>query len=143
MRPEDIVVYPARAIPHIDTPLPWAMISIVTFENTWPDYNSKNCKKVLRLAFHDATPDSPNTLKDHLFNIHLANMILDFVEEVQHEIKMLVVHCEAGLSRSPAIAAAISNWYFQDDKKYFKPPYFPNNFVYRTLMQCVRQRGWK
>lgn len=136
-----IVVLPKRAIPNLDTPLSWAMISIATYEGTWPEYDETNCKKVLRLAFHDIDPKSTTDFchakEDQLFNEKRANLIIDFVEEVKDDIDMLVVHCEAGLSRSPAIAAAISKVIFGDDAAFFKVPYVPNMYVYRIMLKTA------
>lgn len=141
---KDIIVLPRRAIPELDTPLSWAMISIATHEDTWPEYDEKNCKKVLRLAFNDAdfkNSDNPNnegTTEDQLFDKKRANLILDFINEV--EVDMLVVHCEAGVSRSPAIAAVIAKILFNDDSKFFKAPYTPNMHVYRVLLDTAHER---
>lgn len=142
---KEIVVLPKRAIPDIDTPLNWAMISVVTQEGYWPEYNEKNCKKVLRLAFHDADPANPHNphqaTEEQLFTKQRANLILDFVDEVKNQIDMLVVHCEAGVSRSPAIAAVIAKILFDDDSAFFKPPFTPNMHVYRTLLNAAYERN--
>lgn len=145
---KDIVVFPKRAIPSLDTPLPWAMISVSTVAGEWPEYDDKNCKAVLRMSFHDADPESMNpsplTKPEDYFDDLQANKVLDFVESIENiGVNMLVVHCEAGISRSPAIAAAIANRYFHNDKEYFEPPYCPNMHVYRKLMNAVQERGWK
>ena len=141
---KDIVVLPRRAIPEIDTPLSWAMISIATHEDTWPEYNKKNNKGVLRLAFHDSDPKSTvdpcHSTGDQLFNVKRANIIIDFVTEIKDEVDMLVVHCEAGVSRSPAIAAVISKILFGDDKAFFKAPYTPNMHVYRVMLDTAHER---
>lgn len=141
---KEIVVLPKRAIPEIDTPLNWAMISIATYKDHWPEYNEENCKKVLRLAFHDADPKSTvnpcHAKGDDLFTEARAHMIIDFVEEVKDEIDMLVVHCEAGVSRSPAIAAVIAKILFNDDSTFFKAPFTPNMHVYRVMLNTAHER---
>ena len=140
---KDIVVLPRRAISEIDTPLSWAMISIATQEGTWPSYDEKNCKKVLRLAFHDADPNNPHNphhaTEDQLFNEKRANLILDFLNEI-NEVDMLVVHCEAGVSRSPAIAAVLAKVLYGDDSQFFKAPFTPNMHVYRVMLDVAHDR---
>jgi len=137
MKLKEIIVLPKRAIPQLESPLYWAMISVVTLENTWPENSDQNCKKTLRLAFHDADPNCFDTTgyEDELFDEKRANLICDFVNEIKDEVDMLVVHCEAGVSRSPAIAGAISKFMFDDDSKFFKSPYTPNMYVYRKLLE--------
>lgn len=141
---KSVIVLPKRAVPTLDTPLSWVMISIATEKDTWPEYDPKNCQKVLRMVFHDTSPDAFGYVnKDFLFTEKQANLILDWVEGIENAADMLVVSCEAGLCRSAAVAAAISNRYFKDDKMFFRPPYVPNMYVYRTLMDKISKRGWK
>jgi predicted protein tyrosine phosphatase len=141
---KDIVVLPRRAIEEIDTPLAWAMISIATEEGTWPEFDDKNNKGVLRLAFHDSDPNNTHNphiaTEEQLFNSMRANLVLDFVEEKKRDIDMLVVHCEAGVSRSPAIAAVISKVVFGEDKDFFLPPFTPNMHVYRVMLDTAHAR---
>ena len=140
----EIVVLPKRAVPGIDTPLSWAMISIAT-KYDWPEFDEKNCVKATRLSFEDKDPsayllkDDPNNPMK-LFTEKQANMVIDFVEEVKDKIEMLVVHCEAGISRSPAVAGAISKVLFGDDSAFFKGPYKPNMHVYRTIIDAAHKR---
>jgi predicted protein tyrosine phosphatase len=59
-----------------------------------------------------------------------------------NRIAVLMVHCEEGNSRGPAVAAAISRIYLGDDRIYFLPyMYQPNQLVYRVLMDTARKRG--
>jgi predicted protein tyrosine phosphatase len=141
---KEIVVLPRRAIAEIDTPLSWGMISVATHEDTWPEYNKENNKGVLRLAFHDSDPNNKHNphiaTPEQLFGEKRANLIIDFVAEIKDEIDMLVVHCEAGVSRSPAIAAVISKIHFGDDKAFFKAPFTPNMHVYRVMLDTAHER---
>jgi predicted protein tyrosine phosphatase len=67
---------------------------------------------------------------------------LDFVKQTWDGIEVLLVHCEEGNSRSPAVAAAISRIYLEDDRMYFLPHmYWPNRHVYNVLLDVARQRG--
>lgn len=72
-----------------------AIISIVSPGEKNPDFISQT---VLKLQFHDIT----EKLKGFVaFNAEIAKQILDFVKS--NSDKNVVVHCEAGLSRSAAI----------------------------------------
>lgn len=50
---------------------------------------------------------------------------------------LIVVHCRAGMSRSPAVAAAIAKYYDNDDK-YFFENYIPNPLVYSKVLEALQ-----
>jgi predicted protein tyrosine phosphatase len=53
-----------------------------------------------------------------------------------------MVHCEAGTSRSPAVAAAISRIYYGDDGEFLLPHlYQPNMHVFRQKLETAEHRG--
>lgn len=118
---------------------PWAAISISTEKGDFPELKTENRVGLLRLSFWDISNPSfmqIETFDNKLFSKKQAKYILDFVAEVWPIADTLLVHCEAGLSRSPAIAAAISNIYLGDgtENDYFSR-YMPNNFVFKTLIE--------
>ena len=68
--------------------------------------------------------------------------ILDFAKDAWDRIDVLLIHCEEGNSRSPAVAAAVSRIYLGDDRTYFLPyMYWPNKYVYKVLLDVARKRG--
>ncbi len=52
---------------------------------------------------------------------------------------VFLIHCEAGLSRSPAVAAALSRIYYSDDGPWFEFD-FPNHLVYQLLIETNLER---
>ena len=67
------------------------------------------------------------------FDRSMANQILEFVEKYINSVSLIIVQCQAGLSRSVAIAAALSKIInYTDDNIYTKG--IPNMFVYTTLL---------
>ena len=123
-----------------------AIISITDFESDIVkfEYNN-NIKGVLRLHFLDEDDMSyvRNKNKDthRLFSTGDAIKILNFVDEMIDKIDVLYIHCLAGWSRSPAIAAAICDIYgIETDTRWFFQ-YSPNVFVYRKLMNAYTFRG--
>jgi len=75
-----------------------------------------------------------------------ANQILDFVVDMKGKIELLICHCEGGISRSSATAAAILRILTGSDNKIFNDPrYIPNMFVYRKILNAWQERGgeWK
>jgi predicted protein tyrosine phosphatase len=67
---------------------------------------------ILRLKFNDCV--DPLNLKGRritLFTPEMANDIRTFVECLDPDINTLVVHCEAGISRSAAVAFVLAGHY--------------------------------
>ena len=83
-----------------------AMISIST-PGTWePDL--ADFAHVLRLEFHDVEEEDAEPWV--VFDVDHAKSVIDFVAMLQakDEPVDVVVHCKAGLSRSPAVALYIA-----------------------------------
>lgn len=72
-----------------------------------------------------------------------AKHIVDGIEHNINRIQQIIVHCDAGYSRSPAIAAAIAKAFGMDDEEYFSGGrYCPNRHVYRTMLNEFAERGY-
>lgn len=94
---------------------------------------------MLRLCFWDICKPVRNNdarTKSRMFRKEQAEEVLRFVHNHWEQIDQLLVHCEAGISRSPAIAAAISHIKLgpESDTAYFTA-YKPNLLVYRMLLE--------
>ncbi len=122
---------------------PWAAISISTDPDEFPVLNEENRIGLLPLSFWDIggtlLPNesfgSDEFINDRLFSKIQAKQILEFVYNTLPEIDTLLIHCEMGLCRSPAVGAAISHvlWGAETEKVYFNR-FDPNRFVYRTIL---------
>jgi len=76
-----------------------------------------------------------------LFTEEHAAQILDFLDAVKDEVNAIVCNCEAGVSRSSAVAAAILRITTGSDEKIFNDPrYIPNRFIYRTILNVWEER---
>ena len=108
---------------------PHLLISI-SASNDKPKFpKNKNRIAVLSLEFQDLN----KPYKDYkIFNKKDAYSIFEFLER-NKEIKNIIVHCDAGISRSPGVAAALAKIFNGDDNKYFKE-YLPNMLVYKTML---------
>ena len=82
------------------------------------------------LSFRDAEDG------DYIISDDQAKLIVDFVEKYKDYSKLLVVSCEMGLSRSPAVGAAISKAINGDDMLFYKF-YTPNSVVYRKILNVM------
>lgn len=101
---------------------------------------------VLRLQFWDLEDEAwtgRNPIwhldpKDKFTQSH-ADQIHNFVRATRHN-KLTIVHCEAGISRSSGVAAALATAAnCPDTDRYFTtPPAHPNWTVYRAVLQTLR-----
>ena len=109
---------------------------------------------ILRLSFHDLDRTYPISCPAIvLFNKDMARQIKDFI--VDHlcyngttdsaimstsNNMFIVVHCEAGISRSSGVAGALAKHFIGDDFKFFKYPYLPNRLAYSVLLNMLNGR---
>ncbi len=100
---------------------------------------SEHCRGVLRLTFLDADQAVDGHAEEDLFSAEQADQIWDFVLGQRGAIARVVVHCDAGVSRSPAVAAALAKTLTGSDAQFFAR-YRPNMRVYRTLMNRYHER---
>jgi len=71
------------------------------------------------------------------FNEELADAILSFANK--HKNKLIICQCEAGISRSSAVAAALAKIHNNNDNIYFKN-YVPNTLVYSTIIKRYQEK---
>lgn len=90
---------------------------------------------ILRLQFHDAVPVTGFTLPSEivLMNEDHAKATWQFVQRWCNEVETIVVHCEQGISRSPAVAAAICKVLGDENVRFFGE-YMPNRYIYNLLV---------
>lgn len=117
--------------PHLE---PSAVISISTPYEVYRDkiypsiYNK--IAAVLPLVFDDVDGGKDCMTEED------AQKIATFVK--RHEDKKIIVHCDAGVSRSAGIVAAIMKYYTGDDSRIFDSPrYCPNMLCYRLTLNAL------
>ena len=111
---------------------PYAFISITSDKPAKLTQN-RNCKGILRLVFIDVDKNE-DQFKDYLFNNEMAKSVWKFCDETL-PVDNLYVHCEAGISRSSATAAAIYECLSGGNPEFFFKTYYPNRLVYRKLLE--------
>ncbi len=85
-------------------------------------------KRILRLQFDDVDRGSLAMTEED------AAAIAEFVEE--NKDRTIIVHCDAGITRSAGIAAAIMKHYNGDDSPIFNSRlYCPNMLCYRMVLE--------
>lgn len=113
------------------------IIAISIYSSGDEPANLPYCEKVCHLNFDDVSSQNvPGTIpftKDH------ADAIIDFMN-ANLDANILVVHCDAGISRSPAVASAIAEYYFNDQQFYRHHPCY-NRMVYHILRYKMEEGG--
>lgn len=120
-----------------ESDVPFAAISVSTNPGEWPVISETNRVGLLQLSFADRDMSGVTQemiAEKNLFRPDQAKQILDFVSQNWDKVEAFLIHCEAGLCRSPAIAAAITKIGGGDDKWYFIH-YSPNRYVYKTILE--------
>ena len=119
-------------------PYPWCCISIANDETLFASISRENRVGLLQVAFADIT----QPLKGFIaFYDSLGFDILDFVSQHWDTVDLLMVHCDAGISRSSAVAAAISRLKFGSEGDFLDSPFDPNPRVYRMLREIASGRS--
>jgi predicted protein tyrosine phosphatase len=130
----EIMALPRYVIENgIDPRTPYVVISI-----TDPGSDPANIKPspdlrgILRLQFWDLNGSRPGY--ERVFTEDDAREIRIFVSK-HKDIGTIVCHCEAGISRSSGVAAALAKSINGDDSKFFSGRYRPNSLAYKTLLR--------
>ena len=129
-----------------------AVISITDYGYEFAELKNKP-HHLLQLAFDDVDGDvfidelgdSPSAedklkieKKYHMLSNEQANQIAEFVNEVWDNVDVIICQCEYGQSRSAAVAAAISQFKYQNGIEIFADDnYYPNKLVYRKVFNFL------
>ena len=97
---------------------------------------NNNLLDILRLQFSDI-----NEVIDQYHTIHKfqAESIANLVIKYHDKVDLIVVHCEAGISRSAGCAMAIEEWYWKKPVISSKYP-LANRKVYRMVYDALRRK---
>jgi len=132
---------------------PWALISVYSSpkEQLIGSEEEKvlkgiGCEKVLNLCVGDYDHSHMEVIKkigkeEFVFSEEHAKNVIDFVKsfdeehQLQSYLTMLVVHCDAGVSRSGAIGLWACRYLGCDEKEFRRdnPFIHPNTLIYETL----------
>lgn len=136
----DFLVLGREEIKDFSYEKPYLVISVADPESSDAEMiRSDYLTDVLRLKFDDVGKPFRFQFEkssDILMTSEQANQILEFVKIYLSEVKLIVCQCEQGVSRSAAIAAALSR-ILQNEDEYFLKNYLANKFVYELLVQSA------
>jgi predicted protein tyrosine phosphatase len=132
------------ALVEFEPPEPCLIISIVdpragqAFIGNWENRRILGVHRVL--PFHDI--DVAHEGLDHvLFDYQRAADIATFIHShaQYHEATLVVAQCEAGISRSAGVAAALQNFFRMDGRSAFDTG-IPNRLVFRLTLEALQSR---
>ena len=110
------------------------VISITSSGDKFPIFQEQINTKVLFLQFDDV---DANDTKYKPMTKSQAFKIAEFVNE-HLAAELCIVHCDAGISRSAAVAAAIGKFVNNDDMFIFgRPKFAPNAHVYHLMLNAL------
>lgn len=130
-----------------------AVISICSYKKdiifTKAVRKSMGCEDIISLVFADLTKVdykiAPHLIKKFpAFNVTMAKQIIQFLDNIKKKKKkILIIHCDAGVSRSGAVGIFACRYLGMDEKKFRKEhrSIGPNTLVYDTLAQVSGMRG--
>ncbi len=107
-----------------------------------PDANLKvQFKDVLFLKFDDIEKSTKGWLRKYKpISQEQADQIIDFV--LNNDARFIFCHCDAGISRSPAVAAAIMKALGGDDRLIFDSnKYVINQYVHQEVLMAFERAG--
>lgn len=116
------------------------IISITTpgdVPNTFAD--KSNIIGILRLSFHDIRMRDRKGIQ---MTEEDAEKIAEFVHKCEDKkVDEIWVHCDAGVSRSAGVGAAILKYLTGNDDRIFNSPrYMPNTVCYRLTLNALMKK---
>lgn len=139
--PEILVLSRQRAVKYSrkEHPEQSIVISITDCSRGFPSIHkgdSANIRAILKLKFDDVTEDNNEYTA---ISMKQANKIVEFIKNYP-DIDRIIVHCEAGVSRSAGCAAAILKYLKNDDSQIFDDKYYkPNMTVYHKVLNAFME----
>lgn len=113
---------------------PWACISISdSFSDFDAEINEENNLGILRLKFDDT--EFPT--RGVPISTEQADSILEFAFKIWDKVDLMLIHCNAGISRSPAVGKFLSEIYQPMFCRYFDAFYSPNKLVTKVLKESL------
>jgi len=130
---------------------PYAVISITDPDSALAALPpSRLCRAILRLQFHDFTQEpeefaallKESALEDLepqkkwvLPTAEHAWQIVSFYRSLPADVEKVLIHCEAGVSRSAAVGAALAHCLRQTDVHFYHQSH-PNHRVRRLVIEA-------
>lgn len=89
--------------------------------------------KDIQCLYSDEKSDDPN-----IFNEDMAKSVWVFVDKIKYKVQNLTIHCNLGLSRSPAIAESIYEVLKPHITCFEYKSYAPNKYVIEIMRKAYK-----
>ena len=109
--------------------------------------DTSGVREILSLCFADANEPGPDvygfeTEESDLMSFEDGEKIVQLLK--RNPGADILVHCDAGISRSAGIAAALLKYFTGSDDQIFRDSYYcPNTWCYRKTLGALQQSGLK
>lgn len=118
------------------------IISIRTPNDEKAVFNSENSsiKDILYLSFYDVSTETQDIFRGYpAMTDEDALKIKCFVLKWKDKVDTIIVHCDAGVSRSAGVTAGILDGLDQDSSQIFdNNRYLPNSLCYRKTLNAFK-----
>ncbi len=113
-----------------------AIISITDIDKPLANIQANtNIRTCLRVQFDDVYEDECGAMTAEQANL-IAAEVRNALDNL--DVEQIWVHCEGGVSRSAAVAAAIGlAEYGTDEEIFLNPAFYPNHHVYITMLAAL------
>lgn len=113
--------------------VPTLIISIHTYLDSEPRFLKEKIDNVVHVEFFEFNDESSSLPVLHAMTKDDAVRMVNAVKQYYDKVDQIIVHCDAGQSRSVGCVAAIKKWYTNDDEEFFKGT--PNMHCYHLVLE--------
>lgn len=142
----NVIVLSRTAAEGYTHPAPWAQIAIAdSGREPLPESRCPRLRDRLHLEFMDVTPEdfrrNPafERFRPFMFDARQAGQIIAFLDRHPTAELDWVVNCEAGVSRSAAVANFVLEYFNSAQKRFLPPHYQANPYVSELLREMAAQ----
>lgn len=103
------------------------------------DRQVSNLDFILPICFNDCELGEEENYGEPI-TVEQAHNIVNFIKQHLNQVDQIIVHCDAGVSRSAGICAAIAKVLDGDDSQFFNSAYYcPNMTCYRRILNAFME----
>lgn len=113
--------------------VPTLIISIHTYLDSEPYFLKEKIDNVVHVEFFEFNDESSSLPVLHAMTKDDAYRMVSIVKQYYDKVEQIIVHCDAGQSRSVGCVAAIKKWYTNNDEEFFKGT--PNMHCYHLVLE--------
>ena len=113
--------------------VPTLILSIHTYLDSEPRFLKEKIDNVVHVEFFEFNDESSSLPVLHAMTKDDAVRMVNTVKQYYDKVDQIIVHCDAGQSRSVGCIAAIKKWYTNNDEEFFRGT--PNMHCYHLVLE--------